>query len=146
MSNPNEITSDRTRRRLSRALKQHVGTSKEWSAQMLADDTGIELRTIRSYLAGDNAPCTHKLLKIFAVLPPSFSTAVLELSGLETKPISPGEACTLELNAGITALAALIGEHMSDGRITPAERAKQAEAVRDLMAICRAFLNIEDSA
>lgn len=142
MMDASGISTDLSREAFTDALRRHVGHGKRWSVHGLAEETGLDARTVAAYRGGETAPSLANLLRLFAVLPPTFADDVLALSGLGgTKRVGGGGVDSLALNASVTGLAALIAQHLSDdGRISHREEAEQEPAVRALVGACQEWL------
>jgi transcriptional regulator with XRE-family HTH domain len=56
-----------------------IGTGREFTAEQVAQEIGVDERTLRNWLYGETGPQGHDLLKLFAFFGPSFAGAVLDL-------------------------------------------------------------------
>jgi transcriptional regulator with XRE-family HTH domain len=72
MSKAKDITSDLVKEVFADALRRKCGPGKAYSVDALADETGIDRRTIDSYRQGQNTPALDKLLRFVAVFGESF--------------------------------------------------------------------------
>jgi hypothetical protein len=97
---PMAITAELVQERFTDALRVHVGKGKAWTAEALAEVTGIDERTIRVYLEGGGCPTLAKQLRLASVLPPSFTDALIQLAGLgHVKRLAPAEVSAAEIGA-----------------------------------------------
>jgi len=142
------ISSDLSREAFTDALRRYVGHGKRWSVHALAEEAGLDARTVAAYRGGETAPSLANMLRLFAVLPPAFADEVLALSGLGgVKRLQGERADSLELNTNVTGLAAMIARHLSDDRrIDHTEEAEQEPAVRKLVEVCNGWLDRRQAA
>jgi hypothetical protein len=76
-----EITTEECARRLSRRLRQLVGSGRVWSYRGVANLTGIDVRTLKSYVAGTACPNLTKWHRLLAVLGPTATTDLQMMLG-----------------------------------------------------------------
>lgn len=144
MADATLLAHDLVAERFTDALRRHVGLGKVFSVGGLAEATGIKHRTIASYHEGQATPGLDKLLAIFAALGPRFADEVLAMAGLGgAKALPRGTADSFALNAELTRVTAMIGEHLRDGRVDHRERAQQQDAVRQTVVTLQEFLNTD---
>ena len=129
---------------LGRALSVHVGRGRGWSVAALGLATGIKMRSIESWRAGEATPSMHALMRLMAALGPAFANRLIALAALGGAHELGDGTSSLALNAKATSLSALIGAHMEDGRIDHCELAAEIEPVRALHAACGGFLSAHD--
>ena len=123
-----DITTAECARRLSRRLRQLIGPGRLWSYRGVADLTGIDVRTLKSYVAGTACPNLTKWHRLLAVLGPT-ATADLQTmlgwtprSGLRLPPGAVDlEATAAELRAVLRIIQAELAraQPASDSRTAP---------------------------
>lgn len=143
MSEVNEITQDFVQKRLTEALRKHVGLGRPFSVAEFAAATHIPERTIKSYQGGQATPGLAYLLRIMAVLPPEFADMVLAPANLgNVSRIHRGQGTSLDVHALASQLNSLIAQALADdGIIDHLEEAEMEPTVRSLQARCNAWLS-----
>ncbi len=112
-----EVFCDAFRRRVGR------GTGKV-GLDVLADATGFDVRTLKSWRDGENTPCFYRMLRLCAYFGPGFTSEILAPAGqggvedLAPASVDPQAAAT----DMVTAAGQLL-ERLRDGRFCHVDRA-----------------------
>jgi transcriptional regulator with XRE-family HTH domain len=129
--NPIDLSQAVVAGRVQAALRLHVGRGRRWTVKELSRDTGIDPRTVESYLDGENCPSVEKLLRIARVLPADFLDMVLALIGMGgVEPIAPATADAFALMADAAGITAGLAEALRDGTVDRRERLALAPRLR----------------
>ena len=138
---------DHVTRRLAATLRLYVGRGQPYSAESLAEATGIPERTIRSYQMGHATPGLTNLLALIRCLGGVFAGAILEDAGVAAVLVrddldaDPRELATLKAESLARLVAAL-----EDGRIDHTEAPELLALARRLMPMLAAFVRHHGSA
>jgi transcriptional regulator with XRE-family HTH domain len=122
---------------LADSLRLLAGLGRLYSTAQLADAADIGESTLKSYLRGEATPGLDQFLRLAAVLPPSFASALTRLAGLEAVPVDPAPASLLQVNAEAAQLVAGLAEALRDGRLDHREEAAlrpQLEQLNDTLS------------
>lgn len=122
----------------------YVGPRKPHSVAMVAEETGIDARTVGKYAYDESTPTLAKFLLLGELLGPKFVSHVLEPIDMAARKTGEEDACSLVINAQATKLTAAIAEHLTDGRICSDELEEQRALARDLRTALDAFLRDAD--
>jgi len=138
MVDPKSITADLVQECISDAIRARVGPGKGTTVDALVDATGIDRRTIDAYRRGESTPGLSKLLRLSAVLGPAIINDVFGLAGLGgmERLDAPDQPDSFGINADLSAVVAMFGRHLADGRFDHMELAEQR---RELGALCEAL-------
>lgn len=108
-------------------LRAYVGQGKRFSWRELAEATGDNERTLRSYVEGvpSNMPATT-LFRVFAALPPqAFGRICRRMGFASPKPLeAEDEASVRRALTGVTRFAAEASAAIEDGELNHQERAR----------------------
>lgn len=131
------ISNGDTKELIADTLRLYVGQGKWVSWADLADATGDEEGTLRSYVRQDQRPLMplDVFMRVFAVLPPpAFARVARQMgfaaSSAETADETVGVRRTLAKAARLVASG---NEYLEDGIISPSERAKLAAEASELL-------------
>ena len=129
MVNPRDIDQDYVQDRFKGSFNYRVGVRKDFSAERLAEATGIPKRTVESHQDRSvGCPELYNLLKYFAVMPESFTNEILGLAGLTGAYRIEGPQVTPhEMLAHVCEIAAKLAECLEDGQIDHVEEAELAK-------------------
>ena len=122
-------------------MRLYVGRGRPYSAESLAEATGIPERTIRSYQMGDATPGLANLLALIRCLGGVFAAACLEDAGVaavlmqDDLEADPRELATAQAESLAKLVAAL-----EDGRIDHTEAPELLALARRLMPMLAAFV------
>lgn len=141
MTNPASLTHEIAQEALTDALRLFVGLRKPWSVDGLAEATGIDSRTVKSYRDGDRCPDLARLLRLCAVLGPDFTNRVLEPAGLSGAAVMDATTDHLALNRDAAETLSGLACALADGRVDHREEAELEPQVRRLHAACAGWLN-----
>ena len=142
---------DHVTRRLAATLRLYVGRGRPYSAESLAEATGIPERTIRSYRMGHATPGLVNLLALIRCLGGVFAGAILEDAGVaavllqDDLDTDPRELATRYERDGADELARLVAA-LEDGRIDHTEAPELLTLARRLMPMLAAFVRQHGSA
>lgn len=132
---PSHLSASLVAGRVQAALRQYVGRGVKWTVKEFARDTGIDPRTIESYLDGTNCPSLEKMLRMAQVLPAEFLDMVLALIGLGgVEPIAPETADAFALMATSAGVTADLAAALSDGTVDRREQLALAPRFRTAAA------------
>lgn len=130
------ISNGDTKDLIADTLRLYVGQGKKVSWADLADATGDEEGTLRSYVRQDQRPLMplDVFMRVFAVLPPAAFARVARHMGFAA---SLAEAVdeTVGLRRTLAKAARFVAdgnEYLEDGIISPSERAKLVASASDL--------------
>lgn len=123
------ITTEECARRLSRRLRQLIGSGRVWSYRGVSNLTGIDERTLKAYCAGTACPNLTKFHRLLAVLGPAI-TVDLQLmlgwtprSGLRLPPGAVDlEAVAKDLREVMRVIDAEMSKAPDDAPAKPAQR------------------------
>ncbi len=144
MRDPTPVTPTFVQSRVSQALQMYVGPRRPHSVAMVAEETGIDPRTVGKYAYNEATPTLQKFLALGELLGAKFVSHVLESIGMAVRPLDDSDSCSLTINAKASKLTAAIAEHLIDGRICSQELEEQRAIARDLRAALDAFLRDAD--
>lgn len=146
MSDPQSISQELVQKRLTEALRKHVGLGRSFSVSDFSVATGIPERTIKSYQGGQATPGLSYLLRMMAVLPVEFTDMVLSPAGLGNVSRTDGTGTnSLAVHAMASELNSLIAQALAnDGVIDHREESEMEPTVRSLQARCNAWLSKRD--
>ncbi|MBB4287922.1 hypothetical protein [Roseospira goensis] len=127
MVDPKSITTELVQERFSDALAARCGPGKAVSVSALAEQTGIDERTINAWRRREATACLSKMLKVAAALGPGVVNDVFVLAGLGgmERLEAPDAPDSYGINADLSAALAMFGRHLADGRIDHRELAEQ---------------------
>jgi hypothetical protein len=127
---PTAVDAELVVERCADALRERVGRGKDYMADELADEIGVEKNTLRSWVNAESSPPLWKWLRLAAELGPSFVNRQLALIGMTGADwVSPDHAALMQVNAGAAAVAAEIGAALVDGKISSEEQARIDECI-----------------
>lgn len=127
------VSRDRIKDVMFRLLRSEVIVARRFTAEQLADESGVGVEAIRSYMKG--SPAARKeaslssALSIAAVLGPKAVNALLAVIGYAAHPLEdPDEVRPGDVVAGVMREVAVMAEIAADGRVihTEEERWKRA--------------------
>lgn len=133
---PTAITSSLMQEVFTDAFRAEVGRGKAWSREGLAQATGFDTSSIGSWMNGEAVPTAWKLVRLMAVLGPSFTNRILALAcqtGADW--VDAATVSILAVNAECAALAAQVAADMADGQIDEAEEAALAARLQRVVDI-----------
>lgn len=140
-----QITTERCKERLVKALAEKVGFKKEWSGEAFADASGIEKSTLNNYLSGESLPTLPKFLRMCALLGPGFANRFLQMAGLggaERMIVQP--VTHNEMNGELAQTIGALGAALADGRVDHTELPIIVREVRDLIPVLQDWLAAND--
>ncbi len=124
MKHPHYITQDLVREAITDAIRRFVGLGKQFSADEVAAKTGIDVRTVRSYLSGESPPSIHRLLRLGMVLGPPFLNEILLIANLGgVKRLGQAEVDAPETVREMVSQTKLMLDRLADGNFDHRERA-----------------------
>jgi len=130
-----EIRTEECARRLSRRLRQLVGPGRLWSYRGVADLTGIDIRTLKSYVAGTACPNLTKWHRLLAVLGPTATSDLQTMLGWTPRSglrLPPGavdlQATAAELRAVLRVIDAELAKASGEAAAGPVPAAPSSKA------------------
>lgn len=136
------ITSSACRTVISDAIREEVGPGKRFDAEEAGEAVGVEKRTMRAYVAGDNLPETTTLIRMMRLFGLSFADRILGLAGMGGAHwVDQHEHVDdLVLNAETVDVISRVSDALRDGRIDHVERARIVAECRELIPVLEQFV------
>lgn len=134
MFKPCDISTDLCRQTFADALRAEVGAGKAYTVERASDHLGIDARTLRSYLAGENLPPFCNLVRMFSLFGPVFVNTVLRLAHMDGATVIEAHAVSdLELNGDTARVLGDLGQALRKGVMSPSDRQKVKKELRRLI-------------
>lgn len=123
------------------ALCLFVGPGKRFSAEAIAEATGLDLRTIKAHRTGQSCPGLVALLAYMRVLPDAFTNMILVPAGKGgASSLEPDEdACGHKTLSALLSRSAMLAKALEDNRIDHREALQLAPEFEQVGVECIGF-------
>ena len=146
MSELSVIDQETVAERASNALRRYVGPRQTHSYAKAAEAVGVEERSMKAWVLGEQAPPLYRWLRLVAFLGPGFADDVLAMAGIRCKRVDQDGGDDMQLLASLSTAVDTIAQALADdGRIDHRERLDIAEAIRRLTEVTTPWLSQHDA-
>lgn len=132
MTNAPIIPQDLASQKFYAAMNLFVGRGRRWSCVSVSEATGIPLRTIESYRAGQATPSLANYQALCSVLGQPFFAATVEHLPFEVSTTEPGDQSPQQVLTHSLGFSQMLANMLEDGRIDHIEEPKLVDALRML--------------
>lgn len=142
-----EITTDTAKARVSDTLQLIFGRGMDLSVRDGAESLGIPARTLQAYVEGERLLTLDAFLRL-TYLPKSgvrLANRVLDLAGLEARPVRPGDPNVFHMNAALVSALHDLADMLADGRVDHVEEAVWKRLALDLAGMLIAHVNAREA-
>lgn len=147
MSNCPIIPKELASQKFHNAMSAFVGFGRKWSCATVSAATGINRRTVESYLSGQATPTIEKYQSLCVVLGEAFMDATLEATQYKVRSVEPGDTTIQKTLSSLLQTAKSVSIALEDGRIDHRERVelrKEFGALSEQVSAVMALLNQPD--